>query len=727
MEQHIREWTLHEELGRGGMGVVYRASHDYWNGEFAIKVIKPSLVEDEEVRTRFLAEAAIMGRLRHANIVESFPPFKEAGHIYLPMEYLQGKSLSDILSQHPGPWTVEKAVAIIRAAAAAVGYVHQLDPPVLHRDLKPGNLFICKDNTVKVMDFGLAKAIGEKSMTAAGMAVGTPAYMAPEVLNGKKATPSSDVYALGIVLYRLLAGRFPFEEPEEDSSLMARVMAVGMAHQRGLTAVSTYAPDISSRLEKVAMAAVATYPAERPQDAGMLADLLVSISGEDKIDCSADTTELGFSLTSSGSSKAPMQTATNPLSVEAKPLPTTVSTPPPVEIPSPTSKHSPVEPRPQVPDSLSYYDDILTEARKNEQRIQAENRRKEQVIEKIRTAWEKVQLICQNDAVSAEQKVLALQRFIGDFRKEENPFHQDATDKLKSISPLFLKTEAKTVTLKVPELYKKHEMVRPAGIFRDAQYGDVEHSRMIEKEVSFHHHKVVTHSGEVELDIGLFSVIPPGQFEMGNSSESNESPVHQVKIDYSFEMMQAPVTQGLWKAVMGNNPSRFSKEETNPVETVSWYDAVAFCNTLSLKAGLVPYYLLSDEKGCPGKEDYEANVAYNPEGRCGYRLPSEAEWEYACRAGTTGDHYGTLDDIAIFENNSDDQTQPVRTKLPNAFGLYDMLGNVWEWVEDCYHGTFQGAPSNGSAWVDSGISNRVLRGGSWYFCSAPRSVDHLKS
>ena len=298
MKQHIREWTLHEELGHGGMGVVYRASHDYWNGEFAIKVIKPSLVEDEEVRSRFLAEAAIMGRLRHVNIIEAHPPFKEAGTIYLPMEYLQGKSLQDILKQQPGPWPAEKAVAIIRAAAAAVGYVHQLDPPVLHRDLKPGNLFICEDNTVKVMDFGLAKAIGEKSMTAAGMAVGTPANLAPEILKGQDASASSDVYALGVILYRLLAGRWPIDMPEDGSSPWAMMGAVMQAHDKGIENVRTYAPDTSESLSRLVMKTLESDPTKRFSDGQELHSALkgMDLREEKTPNPAADDTELRLSL-----------------------------------------------------------------------------------------------------------------------------------------------------------------------------------------------------------------------------------------------------------------------------------------------------------------------------------------------------------------------------------------------------------------------------------------------
>ena len=178
-------------------------------------------------------------------------------------------------------------------------------------------------------------------------------------------------------------------------------------------------------------------------------------------------------------------------------------------------------------------------------------------------------------------------------------------------------------------------------------------------------------------------LIPPGSFMMG-STNSYENPVHRVDINYSFYMGRTEVTQAQWQAVMGNNPSRF-KGDNLPVESVSWNDAQAFIEKLNQ---------LGD--------------------RYVYRLPSEAEWEYACQAGTTGDYAGDLNSTAWYDKNSGSTTHAVGTKQANAFGLYDMCGNVSEWCEDVWHGDYNGAPTDGSAWLSGGdSSDRVLRGGSW--------------
>lgn len=175
--------------------------------------------------------------------------------------------------------------------------------------------------------------------------------------------------------------------------------------------------------------------------------------------------------------------------------------------------------------------------------------------------------------------------------------------------------------------------------------------------------------------------IPPGTFTMGCSQGDaecfdSERPLHDVTISRGFWICQTPVTQEAYERVMGKNPSRF-KGATRPVESVSWHDAQAYCE------------------------------------KTGLRLPTEAEWEYAARAGTTGSRYGNLDEVAWYGNNSGSQTHPVKEKAPNAWGLYDALGNVWEWVSDWYdEGYYKDSPPSDPQGAASG-QYRGLRGGSW--------------
>jgi formylglycine-generating enzyme required for sulfatase activity len=195
-------------------------------------------------------------------------------------------------------------------------------------------------------------------------------------------------------------------------------------------------------------------------------------------------------------------------------------------------------------------------------------------------------------------------------------------------------------------------------------------------------------------------MIPAGSFEMGSAESGNEKPVHQVKLS-ALLLGRTEVTQGQWQAVMGSNPSDFKQCGADcPVEKVSWNDAQEFAKKLSAKTGKT------------------------------YRLPSESEWEFAARAGSSGlwsfgdeesqlaahAWYGRPDFPLLGGSggNSDRKTHAVAQKKPNAFGLYDMHGNVWEWVEDAYHENYQGAPADGSAWISGGDqARRGLRGGAY--------------
>ena len=175
---------------------------------------------------------------------------------------------------------------------------------------------------------------------------------------------------------------------------------------------------------------------------------------------------------------------------------------------------------------------------------------------------------------------------------------------------------------------------------------------------------------------------------MGSDKYDREKPIHKVTLK-RFRMGKYPITQKQYKAVMGNNPSHFQSDDNCPVEKVSWEDAKAFCKKLS---------------GMTGQT---------------VKLPSEAQWEYACRAGSNGKYYfgndtNQLEKYAWYNKNSDNKTHAVGQKLANTWGLHDMHGNVWEWCEDLWHENYNGAPTDGSAWLRGGEQNmRFLRGGSW--------------
>ena len=198
--------------------------------------------------------------------------------------------------------------------------------------------------------------------------------------------------------------------------------------------------------------------------------------------------------------------------------------------------------------------------------------------------------------------------------------------------------------------------------------------------------------GKVPLEM---VAIPAGDFWMGSwdgKRTSDRRPQHHVTVS-QFYLGKYPITNAQWKALMQTDPSaRWGKKfqsDCQPVIHVSWHDAQAFCQKLTQLT------------------------------QRSYRLPSEAEWEYACRAETQtkysfGDDESQLKNYAWYEGNSNRQTHPVGQKKPNAFGLYDMHGNVWEWCTDHWHENYKNAPTDGSAWLSENENNcRLLRGGSW--------------
>jgi formylglycine-generating enzyme required for sulfatase activity len=204
----------------------------------------------------------------------------------------------------------------------------------------------------------------------------------------------------------------------------------------------------------------------------------------------------------------------------------------------------------------------------------------------------------------------------------------------------------------------------------------------------------------------------PGTFQMDNPTTniarfSNEQQ-HAVQLTTAFALSETEVTQRQYAQLLnGVNPSQYQGDPERPVESVSWFEAVAYCNLLSIREGLPPCYQISGQ-----------NVAWEPSLKCGYRLPTEAEWEYAARAnsGKYQQYAGSdaVGDVAWYATNAvmPEGPRPVRTKAPNSWGLYDLSGNVWEWVWDWY-GDYPMIPLAMNPIQAQSGSERVVRGGSW--------------
>lgn len=203
----MTQYTLLDKIGHGGMGQVFRATDHGLEIEVAIKFMDPGLAHDEICVKRFLDEARKLARIDHPNIVRVMAAGKwQDGRPYFVMELLRGTSLSEVIKR--GPLPEAEAIRIATDALSALNEAH--DNGIIHRDIKSSNIMICQGGRVKLIDFGIARDDAASSVSVTGKVLGTPAYMSPEQANGHRATPQSDLYSIGIVIYEMLVGVRPF-------------------------------------------------------------------------------------------------------------------------------------------------------------------------------------------------------------------------------------------------------------------------------------------------------------------------------------------------------------------------------------------------------------------------------------------------------------------------------------------------------------------------------------
>jgi serine/threonine protein kinase len=256
----IANYKIISLLGEGGMGTVYLAEHEKLGRKVAIKVLLPHLVKNELVRSRFINEAKLMSSLQHPNIVILYDYVEDKNGLSLIMEYVEGLPLDELIQEVTGPIEENLAINLIKKALDGFSYAHKKG--LIHRDIKPSNLVITKENEVKILDFGIAKLVGDagNKLTKTGSHIGTVYYMSPEQVRGHELDLRSDIYALGVTFYQMLTGLCPYEGLTTEFDVFNKIVGEELPDPR------TVYPGISEHMCRVIQKATAKKPENRFQN-----------------------------------------------------------------------------------------------------------------------------------------------------------------------------------------------------------------------------------------------------------------------------------------------------------------------------------------------------------------------------------------------------------------------------------------------------------------------------
>ena len=646
--QQVSHYRLTELLGAGTYGEVWKGVHvDDPAFTVAVKLVSPHVRDEPNFIAALRRECRALDRMDHPSIVRFRELVVRDGMVAMVMELLEGDDLEAVLATGPQP--VDEVMRILDRVLGGLAYAHSKG--VLHRDIKPGNIFRCRDGRVKLMDFGIARAADGTNATKTGTLKGTLDYMAPERFRNET-PPASDVYAVGLVAWELLAGR----RAAPDGDLPAKLgwhMMVGPGDVRAV----------------------------RPDCPAWLADFVGTLSANDASARPPDGTAAQAMFRSrqglSGGSPPPPQ-APGTVEVQTGSLPPPPSTPPSgpgtVQASMPSARPVPTHGSMASPSAPGTVQASLPPSS-------------------------------------------PAPRPSGPGTKPSSP-SAGGGPKMVAIGAA------------VPVLLS----VVGVGWFVSSQQEAAERREQAAERAAVH---AKAEAAEAKRPAGYAMVaVPAGSFTMGSPSSEkgrdDDETQHRVTLTQGFLMGKTEVTQGLWRTVMGSNPSEKEYKgvslqgDSLPVQNVSWCDAVAFANKMSAKDGLGAAYTGVDQ--CKSKG---TSVSWDRSSD-GYRLPTEAEWEYAARAGKTGLYAGGVSEDGacrvanvsnprakskfgwswdVFAcNDNYDVASPVGSFAANPWGLHDMTGNVWEWCWDWY-GDYSGT-STDPVGPQSG-SLRVRRGGSW--------------
>ncbi len=754
-------YRIVKKLAQGGFGEVYRAIDTKLERDVAIKVPRQSWLEEPDFAERYRREIQAMVKLNHPHIVSVHDHGEYDGRPFSVMEYLKGGTLSDRREHQAGDVVpLESMHNWLPQIASALDYMH--GKGYIHRDIKASNILFDEDGNPYLTDFGVAKAVEQTAgmtITASGQAMGTPEYMAPEICRGETPTAQVDQYALAVAVYEWLSGTYPIRgatpmatihlQTQETPSPIATLISgcpqqLSDAIGRGLSKQPSARYECCTAFAKAVLAGIvqsaittSTSPNRPGSPASSVLDTPPASTSTEKIrtSCPACGKKIAAPINAVGRKfQCPRCqerlefTKSGCIRVDEK---ETGGHSQAAKVDTEKSRHMAAVPPfvdvPEVKPLSPNTNDVTTKG-------------------KVQPAPWYFQKWWQ--ASGAAVLLITFSSFVTSFfmgsekapptiAEEQSPLEQEPATPTQSTPTIADQRKSSSdSTEQEPAIPTQPKSAlaptQPSPVQPDLLKSPFSESEAIASQRAWSEY--LKEPVELANSIGMqFALIPAGEFQMGSpegeKDRGSDEQQHQVRITQPFYMGQFEVTNaqycaflndverfdekwidasssdcpiekrsGRWQIKGGDH--RFGAKENQPMVEVSWYGAVAFADWLSKKEGKT------------------------------YRLPTEAEWEYACRAGTTTPfHFGSVNNgrQANVDGNYPygtetkgpylGKTTPVgsREYAANAFGLYDMHGNVWEWCQDWYKKDYYSeSPVNDPQGpTSSDEERRVLRGGAW--------------
>ncbi|BDX06370.1 bifunctional serine/threonine-protein kinase/formylglycine-generating enzyme family protein [Planctobacterium marinum] len=707
----IGKYKVIKELGAGGFGAVYLAEAPITNAQVAIKIFQ---VKDENLagvatsasqdasgvlKERFLSEARTLEQLSHNPYIVSIRDYDELddGTPYYVMPYLptsleqeigkdaftQGKLEETPKSLHPRKLASNRAIEILKQILEGMSEVHRAG--LIHRDIKPANILFDAQGNVQICDFGIAK-LPDAEHSQSGVGMGSRNYVSPEQReSAKHVSPASDVYSIGVLVYRMLTGQLPLGKFQDAIA---------------------YAPEIGEELNVLIDDALSQNEQERPADAGVFLNRFnQAVSGfkENIVKEEGTGTWINEGKTEIKPELKPLkQRIENLLSeqgeIREKDKPGLDALASVIGLNEEALSEFIVQTTAAHAQSSVANAGLLKWVDGINRRATDDNKTPRKNI-----TQEEYDALIEVGISTTGQDKGALERLLKEKGIAAGQERQSAESKTQQAPRPAQDTPQPPQETKMPggilgaALAGSLAIVLLVGFISYFVGGDQSADPQINKSTP-------RPSTAVQSLLDSMVTIPGGSFIMGsNDGGSNGKPVHRVSIK-PFKLMETEVTWSMYQPCIDDGVCPEAKDEgwgkgNRPVINVRWND---------ITQKYIPW--LNQQTGQT------------------FRLPTEAEWEYAARGGTqTPFNTGNCINIrqANYDGNYDynncgaktgtnlEKTTQVKSYKANPFGLYDMHGNVWEFVQDCWNDSYIGAPGDGSAWMEGDCGQAVLRGGSW--------------